>query len=281
MIGRSDPVSIEVPPLGIAVAESIHGDAFRMSPRSDPFHKLLIVLRGRTLLEMQDAPVVSLHSSHATPVSANTLHCLVDAKPATVIVLAISIGVMDELEARLSIWRSILSEGPQPLDPASFSAVRSDLQAMLHLQHSRPIPYSPSVELRMRAHVDTILTALAANNRQHRESTSYERVHTVLQRIADSPFYPWSSEDAAMRSGISPRRFTDLQREVTGQSFQRWLRSVRVCYSATLLRDQRYSVTAAAFAAGFTSLATFHRAFRQEMGFPPGEWVHRLSSEQG
>ena len=43
----SHPLSVTLPATGVLFAESVHTGDFHMTPRTDPFHKLLYVLRGR------------------------------------------------------------------------------------------------------------------------------------------------------------------------------------------------------------------------------------------
>lgn len=262
-----------LPSTGIAVAESIHATEFRMAPRTEPYNKVLVVLRGRTALQVAGTRGTVLHASCAAPLHAGTTHWLVDKEPATVLILALSQAYVNELPARREVWQVIHSVGAQQLDPATLVAVRNGIRAILHLQHQVPAPHGSRVELRVRTHADSILSALAANDHAMAHQTSRDRVARSLSTIVDAPFQEWSSEAAAERAALSVRRFTELQREITGTSFQQWLRSVRTHYAAALLHHGAYTVSTAAFAAGFSSLATFYRVFRNEMGCSPGEWA--------
>src|SRR5882757_77614 len=50
----SRPLAITVPAAGVLFAESVHTGDFHMAPRTDPFHKLLYVLRGRIVCHEAD-----------------------------------------------------------------------------------------------------------------------------------------------------------------------------------------------------------------------------------
>ena len=58
----SRPLTITLPAAGVLFAESAHTGDFHMTPRTDPFHKLLYVLRGR----------IACHEAGRDPASAAT-----------------------------------------------------------------------------------------------------------------------------------------------------------------------------------------------------------------
>lgn len=68
-----------------------------------------------------------------------------------------------------------------------------------------------------------------------------------------------------------------LQRRLgeRGTTFQALVDGARRALAEELLATQRASVTETAFAAGFSEVAAFTRAFRRWNGVPPGEWSRR------
>lgn len=96
----------------------------------------------------------------------------------------------------------------------------------------------------------------------------------VALAMIDSDFasQDLSPETAAARLGISVRQLHVLF-EPTGLSFARTLQARRVAAARTMLaRQSGLSVADIAFAAGFDSLPTFYRAFRQLDGGRPGDY---------
>lgn len=168
-------------------------------------------------------------------------------------------------------WQVVAEACPQPLDAGTHATITTRLRSIFHLQ-SRPSPnLDARSELLIRSRADEILAALAANDPGHGARSSRDRVARLLDQIAETPFAQWTTEQAAASAGLSVRRFTGLQREKTGTSFQKWLTAVRARYSARLIAEEGYTVSTAAFAAGFSSLPTFYRAFRREMRCSPGD----------
>lgn len=270
MVERSLPVDIELPSNGIAVAESVHARDFQMAFRQDTYNKLVLVVRGRTRLELESGRPTELVGGWMAPVPEGVPHRLVDSKPSTVVVLAIGDSLLAELPARRSVWDRIAGYGAFCPDAGTLTAVTTRLRSILHLQHVRLREVADRHELAVRSETDAILASLAASDHHHAGRPSRERVRAVLERISEAPFEEWTREQAAVRAGLSVRRFGDLQREQTGAPFQRWLSTVRVHYAARLISRGGYTASAAAFASGFSSLPTFYRVFRTVIGCPPG-----------
>jgi AraC-like DNA-binding protein len=275
MLARSVPIDLVLPSHGIAVAESIHADDFAMSWRSDPYCKLLFIVRGQTRLEVRGREPVTLRSGDAAAVASDIAHRLADLEPTTVVVLALANAYVDAIAARRATWTIVRDSGAQPLDAATRVTVTTRLRSILHMHRSPPDGLDARSELLLRSRTDEILAALAANDPGHHHRASRDRVARLLDEIADAPFAEWTTEQAATSAGLSVRRFADLQREKTGTPFQKWLTTVRARYSARLIAEEGYTVSTAAFAAGFSSLPTFYRAFRREMGCPPGDFAKR------
>lgn len=273
MIEHSDPVEITLPPYEIAVAESVHARDFEMAWRTDEYCKLIMVVRGRTRLEFRGRGAFELRSGCIAPVAANAAHRLADDEPSTVVVLALGSALVEALPARRAVWDSLVLRGPSCADPGTLAVVTTRLRSILHRQHVRASGLVPGDELVVRSQADAILAALCTSDPNHTDRSSRERVRAILDRIAQEPFDEWTREQAATLAGLSVRRFADLQRETTGTSFQRWVTAVRARYAARLIAEGGYTASAAAFAAGFSSLPTFYRVFRREMGQAPGSYA--------
>jgi methylphosphotriester-DNA--protein-cysteine methyltransferase len=82
----------------------------------------------------------------------------------------------------------------------------------------------------------------------------------------------------AAATGASPSRIYRMFRRNLGQGPRRARAQARLERACRLLREQRSTITEAAYAAGFPSLATFYRWFRRATGMTPREFRHRKSA---
>lgn len=103
-------------------------------------------------------------------------------------------------------------------------------------------------------------------------STATERVKVALDTVRTRFYEQQDIETAALRTGISRRRFTQLVRSLTDRSWTDIVRDLRLDHAERLLRTTTHPVTAVAFECGFEELSTFHRAFRRRTGTTPERW---------
>jgi AraC-like DNA-binding protein len=76
-------------------------------------------------------------------------------------------------------------------------------------------------------------------------------------------------KDIAQDAGFSLYYFSRLFKETTEKSFHQYLNEYRLKKAEALLMDSNYSISEAAYASGFNSIATFDRIFRQLKGCSP------------
>ncbi|MSR47556.1 MAG: AraC family transcriptional regulator [Planctomycetes bacterium] len=82
-----------------------------------------------------------------------------------------------------------------------------------------------------------------------------------------------SVQTLALAAGLHPAHFARLFRRATGTTLRAWRRGVRVERSLALLRaGGTNEIDAIALCCGFADQAHFTRAFRAEVGIPPGAW---------
>jgi AraC-like DNA-binding protein len=75
--------------------------------------------------------------------------------------------------------------------------------------------------------------------------------------------------------GVSPHHLSRMVKTETGLTLQQHLRRLRIDHACGLLRSGRTNVTEAALASGYQSLSHFAKAFREETGSSPREWLSR------
>ena len=76
-------------------------------------------------------------------------------------------------------------------------------------------------------------------------------------------------KDIAQHAGFSLYYFSRLFKETTEKNFHQYLNEYRLKKAEALLMDSNYSISEAAYAVGFNSVATFDRLFHQLKGCSP------------
>lgn len=107
------------------------------------------------------------------------------------------------------------------------------------------------------------------------QGTLRHRVSEYIRSLDPLSGEPDTIETAAEKLAISPRRFTDLFREITGMSRLEYVHTQRLQRAKELLLSRRASIEQAAYQVGFEDLTTFYRVFRRREGMTPGDWRDR------
>lgn len=97
-------------------------------------------------------------------------------------------------------------------------------------------------------------------------------VSRALALLHESPAHDWTIEELGQRVGMSRSALHDRFVELVGMPPIRYLAQWRMQTAARLLLDTRAPVAAIALDVGYESEAAFVRAFKREVGQPPGAW---------
>ena len=89
----------------------------------------------------------------------------------------------------------------------------------------------------------------------------------------------WTIEAMASTAGLSRTAFVTRFRTVVGDSPMRYVSRLRLSTAAGLLTTTRLSVHEVAVATGYDSDASLSKAFRRELGVPPGAYRDRARAE--
>lgn len=116
------------------------------------------------------------------------------------------------------------------------------------------------------------LSPLAPKPRPGTEDEHWTRLYRALVFIEENLGSQLDVTEVARVACYAPRHFQRIFRERIGEGVRDYIRRLRVNQAATLLRHTRLSVTDAAFAAGFETVAGFDRAFAALMGCAPSEY---------
>lgn len=100
-------------------------------------------------------------------------------------------------------------------------------------------------------------------------------VGAALRAMHAQPAQPWTLDSLGREAGLSRTAFSTRFAEVMGMPAIQYLSKWRLQVAAGLLDRQAMSIARIADAVGFGSEAAFNRAFKREVGAPPGAWRRR------
>jgi AraC family L-rhamnose operon regulatory protein RhaS len=246
-----------------------------MTERIDPFDKLIYVLDGRVnYREIGHQKATQAEGGSILVVPRGVLHQLTDLEPSTLLLLCLNDHFLEAESDLLQLWALLAGLPARRL--ALGRAARQTLESCW--QHA--IFETTNARLggptTVRAQASQTLVLLARLPPGNDCISAMERVSGVIREIDDTFYEAWSVDRAAMRSGLSRRRFTDLFRKVTGRTFWDYLNHQRLLHAARLLRRRDHSITGVIFSCGFGDVSRFYRSFRKQYGAPPGAWLASL-----
>ena len=99
-----------------------------------------------------------------------------------------------------------------------------------------------------------------------------ERISKSLEFIEKNYTEDIHLKDISHAAGFSEYYFSRLFKEITEKNFHQYLNEFRIKKAEVLLTDSNYTVSEAAYAVGFSSIATFERLFHQIKGCSPQEF---------
>lgn len=117
------------------------------------------------------------------------------------------------------------------------------------------------------------------NNSQNNKKREYIRKFLTIIEFIDTHYADnLSLEAIADASGFSKYHFSRLFKQYTGFTFCDYLNYRRIKEAELLLTQQECSITEVALQAGFTSISTFNRLFKQMKGCSPSEYRSKMSA---
>ncbi len=234
------------------------------SPGNLPFHgsyPVRVVIGIDNPLQVQFAGHPNPILAPAIAIAGNTPHQLVGEHP-----------------DRMALW----------LDPASDEGQFVARQILGHRAY-QVLPTPLANELRRLARTALhrpqsaefgsllLLTALHEMGFDERRPRRIDRrLEEARDAILTDPSQPWSIEDLAQQSKLSPRHFRHLFSMETGSSFKRFIQWARIIHT-TQSFDPEIPLSTAAANGGFADLSHYTRTFRQLVGIPPSQVAHQLT----
>lgn len=97
-------------------------------------------------------------------------------------------------------------------------------------------------------------------------------IGAALRLMHGRPAENWTLDALGREVGMSRSVFAERFAEVMGVPAMQYLSNWRLQLAANLLQRQRMSIAQAAAEVGYESEAAFNRAFKKQVGVPPGAW---------
>ena len=105
------------------------------------------------------------------------------------------------------------------------------------------------------------------------------QIGAALRAMHANPSAPWTLDSLGREVGLSRTAFSERFTDVMGMPAMQYLGKWRVQLAAGLLDSQRASIARIAVDVGYESQAAFNRAFKRQVGVPPGAWRRRRRAE--
>ena len=97
-------------------------------------------------------------------------------------------------------------------------------------------------------------------------------VGAALRLMHGRPAEPWTLDSLAREVGLSRSVFAERFSQLMVAPAMHYLSNWRLQLAANLLKQERLSIAQVASEVGYESEAAFNRAFKKQVGVPPGAW---------
>jgi AraC-like DNA-binding protein/mannose-6-phosphate isomerase-like protein (cupin superfamily) len=116
------------------------------------------------------------------------------------------------------------------------------------------------------------LAELASTDPPHAQALRDPQIAAAIHLVHAQPEHAWTVERLAAEVGYSRSAFASRFRELVGESPMSYVTRTRLGVAATLLQRTRVSIAQVARRSGYSSEASFSRAFKREFGIAPGAY---------
>ena len=99
---------------------------------------------------------------------------------------------------------------------------------------------------------------------------AHPKLRYAIEAIHSQPDQKWTVETLAERCHMSRAAFSELFKQITGQSPMEYLTQWRISVAYRLLADENATTLHAALACGYDNESSFSKAFKRVLGLTPG-----------
>ncbi|MFM8717206.1 MAG: helix-turn-helix domain-containing protein [Spartobacteria bacterium] len=284
---RLSPAEIDVPAGEVRVIESHHAAGFEMGMGVWPFHKICSVAVGRGRLE-SDGRATDLRRGDFLLLPAGLRHRFVDepGDPLTLVILCLDTRYVEKNNNRElpGLWRTALeSQASRRALCARTAFHHTALADLIRRAVQEQGAGGQGWKTAVQSAANELILRFARGHAVAREShyhSSLQAVAGAVEYIDSRPYEPLRIDEMATRCQLSPRRFTDVFRQVTGETFNAYLNRKRIGFAIERLRETGH-ILYACHESGFNDLAYFYRVFKKQTGLTPGEFLHRNADARG
>jgi AraC family L-rhamnose operon regulatory protein RhaS len=262
-----------MPGNGVVVFESRHAAGF-IGQLKDDYAKFHLVIDGHAKWE-SNGRQYQVKSDTLFHIAPHIEHSQADLPSQPVTLYAIH--YRPELLSQ-PLAADLLRVGMLPLDLSSARVcqaleVRSIFQEMLFEQEMKQAGWE---EMLRACLFNLAVLTIRLMQRLHSGDPVFQRGNLSAERVAHYALRLKSQflrtdrlEDAARSVSLSRRQFTEVFRNVTGQTWRQYILRLRLEHALKLLLQTDKSVTAIAFEAGFDDVSHFHHRFKAAFGQRP------------
>ncbi|HAL45130.1 MAG: hypothetical protein A2Y12_16850 [Planctomycetes bacterium GWF2_42_9] len=258
-------IELSLPDYGILIESRRKRLAETTSPHSHSTPSILFVVYGQGTLEFEDKKY-DIESDSIIILPKNKNHKLLDKPRKQMTIFSVYFDLEKTGLNKYIIDYLLNSDEPFALPLYHSENIKSHLRQMLFEQNTKPPGYKLSIAQNLSLAVLQIYRAKLSKGQQNisqNKPASKERIKSVLDFISQNCHKPYNLADAARLAKVSQRQFTNLCRQLTNESFIKFLNSVRCKKAAQLLKQTEMEIAAIAFEAGYEDLSTFYRAFKK------------------
>ncbi len=179
------------------------------------------------------------------------------------------VGFMFDGQHALDMAQTIRNRyaGPYPLDPQA-----TVVRRLVALTRERSHQVTMSVAEGMSLVCDTLSSVLEAADNELNAPLTRQLAETAEALLNEDPAVDWTVGMLAERCGVSREHLTRAFTQKYGVSPKRYLSELRIQKACSRLRGSDVPIKNIMLDLGFTSHATFTRAFRRYTNMTPSEY---------
>ena len=252
--------------VGIVISENKHTKSYVYNPHQHDEYQILFVIDGEGIIVIEgkvfplkenDVVVVAPKKEH-TVSSDSRLHLLVLTVLPELILAIIAPMKASDIE--------LLRTAPISLQPLYANECRLLLRKLL-FESRQPLIYS---DWAMRIYVGQLLLLLSRmRHLSHVDDANSLRAERIRSYVDEHYFEALTAELLAQKFNVSVRYAHTIFKEKYGITPIQYVNEVRHSVAKKLLLETKMSVATICFEAGYESIATFYRSFKQFAGTSP------------
>lgn len=277
--GRLRPAEVDLESGEILILESRHEAGFEMELDVWSFRKICRVAVGKGRLEGKErsTPIEKDDFMLLPPLWA---HRFVDdpKDPLTLDILCLSDDLFEDGTEWSELWNLAMESqevGTALRAKSGFhQGILVDILRVGLLEQSRQRVGWRSV---LSSLTGDLLARLARGECEANSKRSLDSERSIagsIEYIEEHPYAPFRIEEMATKCQLSPRRFTELFKKLSGETFNRYVTRKRIEYSCERLKETGH-ILYACYESGFNDLAYFYRVFKSQTGLTPGQFIRK------